>query len=411
MISANSVAYYNPTLLQAQHWTAAAHRLSNLETLAPAQAWGSMEQYLQVGLREKLQQAVDRLLRQGTMLVASLRQEEKHQDTRRRLEQLRSQYLRVETMLDFFGDALASRANPEMATLLRACDRMADSAMRTLLQPLGHPTPPVLTYLDFGLGAAILKAGLRLWDGQTENPVAAIKVTRHNLMRPTALIHEAGHQVAHITGWNQELKTALRTGLAPYGDEIAKAWAGWSSEIAADAFGFVHTGYASVAALHDVVDTPNAIFAYSPGDPHPISYLRVLWGIACCQRYFGAGIWDDMRAGWLERYPLHLAPEELQNLLDAPERLMSDAVRIVLEQPYRAFNNRSLVSWVDPRQLHPQLLAKEADSQGKGFYGSSVLVSQAPLRRLAWNGYQVAANPDMAGELLKQQGHWMRLLG
>ena len=41
------------------------------------------------------------------------------------------------------------------------------------------------------------------------NPVAAIKVTRHNLQRPTALIHEAGHQVAHITGWNEELPPLL----------------------------------------------------------------------------------------------------------------------------------------------------------------------------------------------------------
>ena len=31
-------------------------------------------------------------------------------------------------------------------------------------------------------------------------PAAAIKITRHNLLRPTSLIHETFHQVAHLTG-------------------------------------------------------------------------------------------------------------------------------------------------------------------------------------------------------------------
>jgi hypothetical protein len=40
-------------------------------------------------------------------------------------------------------------------------------------------------------------------------PVAVIKITRHNLLRPTALVHEAGHQVAHICGWSMELAAVL----------------------------------------------------------------------------------------------------------------------------------------------------------------------------------------------------------
>ena len=44
----------------------------------------------------------------------------------------------------------------------------ATKSMAPLLQPMGKSVPPVLTYIDKGLGASILKAGLRLWDGQTE---------------------------------------------------------------------------------------------------------------------------------------------------------------------------------------------------------------------------------------------------
>ena len=87
--------------------------------------------------------------------------------------------------------------------------------MAQILDATGHSTPAVLTYIDKGLGASILKAGLRLWDGGDLSPVAAVKITRHNLLRPTAAIHEAGHQVAHITGWNDELASELSRALTP----------------------------------------------------------------------------------------------------------------------------------------------------------------------------------------------------
>ena len=67
--------------------------------------------------------------------------------------------------------------------------------MERALRPLGTPVPPVLTYVDKGLGASILRAGLRLWDGGSPSAVAAVKIARHNLVRPTALIHESGHML------------------------------------------------------------------------------------------------------------------------------------------------------------------------------------------------------------------------
>ena len=152
-----------------------------------------------------------------------------------------------------------------------------------------------MTYVDKGVGASILKAGLRLWDGKI-SPVAAIKVTQHNLYRPTAIIHETGHQVAHILNWNEELSNALD-------NELNKSSKGCgelhmqdgASEMAADAFAFVHTGYAAVAALHDVVSgAPQAVFAYHQYDPHPISYIRVLMNIEMCRQFYGSGPWDNL---------------------------------------------------------------------------------------------------------------------
>ncbi|WP_198175316.1 hypothetical protein [Spirosoma telluris] len=96
--------------------------------------------------------------------------------------------------------------------------------------------------------------------------------------------------MAHILDWNNELAHALRVGLRNQSGLAADEFAGWASEIAADAFAFVHTGYAAVAALHDVVAGSQAmVVQYNLGDPHPISYLRVLLGIEMCRQFFGLG--------------------------------------------------------------------------------------------------------------------------
>jgi hypothetical protein len=44
--------------------------------------------------------------------------------------------------------------------------------------------------------------------GAAENLVAAIKGTRHNLLRPSSVIHEAGHQLTHMLGWTDQLTRA-----------------------------------------------------------------------------------------------------------------------------------------------------------------------------------------------------------
>jgi len=106
-------------------------------------------------------------------------------------------------------------------------------------------------YLDKGLGAAILRADVRLWDRTSVSPVAAIKLTRHNLWCPTALLHETGHQFAHLTGWTGELADCLAQSLAPRSAELASAWRGWASEVAADVHAFVQAGWAPLGSGED----------------------------------------------------------------------------------------------------------------------------------------------------------------
>ena len=400
---------------QIYHWTMAASRLGNLEELASPSAWNSLERYLGIVLRHNLNKAVNRLQQEATALQAQwyrARTDSELNQVRQQLLAFRRNYLRTETLLDFYADALNTRTNSDIASLLKACDVMAYRSMAQVLDRLGKNTPHVLTYIDKGLGASILKAGLRLWDGNTESLVAAIKIVRHNLYRPTALIHEAGHQFAHIVGWNNELAAALKRELIRDSQEIANLWASWASEIAADTFAFAHTGYAAVAGLHDVLAGGDRfIFRYRIGDPHPISYIRVLLGVEMCRQFFGKGPWDDLAYTWTHSHSLENAKPGIRKLLQRSMPLLPKIVELSLSQPMRAFKGRSLATLLDPQRVHPQALLELEKQAGSALYTSRHWVWSEPLRLLGLTGYRAAILPERAGEILQQQKDWMLRLG
>jgi hypothetical protein len=400
---------------QVGHWTSAAARLEKLDDLASAAAWSGLEQYLGLSVRRHLQEVVQAARREAAVLQAAMeaaRTPAELAAVRRRLLGFRAFYLRVETTLDFFAGAINTRTSPAVAGLMRACDTLAHRSMRQLLDALGRPTPAVLTYLDKGLGASILKAGLRLWDATSVNPVAAVKITRHNLHRPTALIHEAGHQVAHIVGWNAELASTLSGGLPSAAPGVADTWAGWASEIAADAFAFVHTGYASVAALHDVLAGEEAfVYRHHPGDPHPVSWLRVLLGVEMCRSAYGSGPWDELAAVWTELYPAERAPAACAALLRDSVPHLPRLAELTLRTPLTCFGGRPLTAIVDPERVSPRaLLAMEAELGG-ALYTSMHWIWTESLRLLALTGYRKATLAGDPAELIARQEEWMLRLG
>lgn len=402
---------------QVAHWSCAAQRLT-LDDLASREAWGHLEQYLGVSLRKHLGGVIERLHGEAQVLQSLLRAADSataQAEAQRRLVAFRHRYLRTEITLDFFADALNTRTNPRIGALLRACDSLAHRSMSQLLDPLGLATPVALTYVEKGLGASILKAGLRLWDGGEACPVAAIKITRHNLLRPTALIHEAGHQVAHITRWNDELNTVLLAGLQQHGGascELATVWASWASEIAADAIAFVHTGFASVAALHDVLaGAASTVFRYTPGDPHPISYLRVQLGVACCRYFYGAGPWDTLARSWAHLHRVERAPGDVRRIVVESQPLLKTVVQLTLDTPMRALGGRPLRGLLAPERVSPAAL-RELDTRiGPALFTSAHWLWSEPLRILALTGLNLAAQPRHLKTILEQQEQAMLRLG
>ena len=399
---------------QVSHWVTAAARLDP-DDLASTEAWSRLERYLGLSLRKHLEGVIARLCAEADILTVTLRTAESAtalRELQQRLLVFRRKFNRAETTLDFYADAINTRTSPNMAGLLRACDILAHRSMSALLDQLGHTTPVTLTYVDKGLGASILKAGLRLWDGGAENPAAAIKIVRHNLLRPTSLIHEAGHQIAHIVDWNRELAETLDRGLSDAPDGIAEVWSSWASEIAADAFAFVHTGYASVAALHDVLaGDARFVFQHTPGDPHPICYLRVLLGIETCRYFYGAGPWDALGASWTATYPLSSANARTQQLLEQSVPLLPRIVRLTLATPQRAFRGRPLRALIPPERVSPAELQALQTRLGPSLYTSMHWVWAECLRLLALTGWQIAVAPATAAEVFKLQEASMLRLG
>jgi hypothetical protein len=413
ILTANPV--YTSLNRQINHWSQAALQLSAFEKMASGTAWQGIDQSLGVLLKQTLQKSIQVVISLANHLKGQLEiaagKSENLRSIKQGLIQLRNQYLKAEETIHFYTVAVNSRTTPHIAALLRACDILCLRSMQALLKPLGKSTPFVLTYVEKGVGASILKAGLRLWDGNISS-IAAIKVTQHNLFRPTAIIHETGHQIAHILNWNTELAAILNSHLENHPDAVKTAFASWASEIAADAFAFVHTGYASVSALHDVVSgTPQSVFAYHTNDPHPIGYVRVLLNIEMCRQFYGSGAWDDLESAFKNDYDIELADSPSTALIKLCIKAIPDAVRLILKYSCRAFGNKSLTMLIDPMLVSPGSLQTLQNTAGAALYTSHAWVWKECIRLLAINGYKIGLGTGDLAPLYKQQEEWMIRLG
>jgi hypothetical protein len=393
-----------------EHWKGAAVRLSDLDMVASPQAWQSLEHYLGVALRQSLTAILARLRGSVAQFERDLVSGADPAVLQQRFVSLRDSYLRAETTVDFYADALATRSVPRTAALLRACDHLATRSMAEALTPMGRQVPAALTYIDKGLGASILKWRLRLWDGTVDSPVCTIKVTRHNLLRPSALVHEAGHQVAQSLEWTEELAAALAAALGP--GTLGCHWAEWASEVAADAFAHVHTGFAAAAALHDVLDGSDAaVFHYVPGDPHPVAFVRVLMAVDFCRRAYGCGPWDRLAAAWVAKHPLDRCPRDLRPLLEESVRALPRITDVVLYRPYDAFGGRPLTRLIDPARVSPSSLDRLARDAGAAAFTSPYWAWNEGIRLLALAGYRAGLGATELRDAVRQQEQWMLRLG
>jgi hypothetical protein len=264
----------------------------------------------------------------------------------------------------------------------------------------------VLTYIGDGLGASIIRAGIRLWAPGTVNPVAAIKIVRHNLYRPTSLFHETGHQVAHLTGWNDALATGLGQVMAD-DPQLRSMWQPWASEIAADVYAFVLTGYASVVALYDVVADERTIVRWPLGDPHPIGWLRTLLGCAMCRHVYGTGPWDDLESAMTTASPATRAETSTVPLLLRSQAQMPAIAAHCLDLRVPGFRNRPVTDLVDPARVSPTALAELERVAGPALWTSPHWRREEGIRIVALAGLREAERPDRTGVWADRAHNWI----
>src|SRR5262249_42123582 len=190
----------------------------------------AIERFLANGrreLKERIQDFLDWLKGEGQRASAA--------DAQRRFVFLRLRFNAVLSQLDLFNQVIPQRRESETGVWMSGRDVASADA---LALPGYYVAPPVICYLDRGVGAAIRRARTRL-PGGGDNPVAIIRVPRERMIGSgiaSSLIHEVGHQAAALLGLVESLRPEIRRKRAAGGrdSEAWRYWDRWISEIVAD---------------------------------------------------------------------------------------------------------------------------------------------------------------------------------
>jgi len=396
---------------QVAHWLAAARTFRDAEEFASLAAWKSVERDIGAPLRKQLHAIVEELIALGeasTALIARARRDAALlPQAATSVQRFRRRYVQVDTTLDFLGDAVNSRTSPQLCAALSTLDRLAVASMAPVLQRAGKPVPRALVYQDKGTGASILRAGIRLWVPGAIMPVAAIKIVRHNLYRPTSLFHETGHQVAHLTGWVPSMREAIARALADDA-QLQAMWTPWASEIAADVHAFLLTGYASVAALYDVVGDSRTILQWPIGDPHPVGWLRTALGCAFSRLCFGAnGPWVQLQRAMQAHHPVSNADASVQPLLARSIAAMPRIAAACLSAPVPALKGRPMTDVFDAQRVSPDALAQLERSAGAALWTSAHWRNTDGIRIVALAGLREAEHPETAPAWIDRARAWL----
>jgi hypothetical protein len=281
-------------------------------------------------------------------------------EMQRRFAVLRLSFNVVLSQLDIFSAALTQRSERETGVWLGGLDAVANDALRI---PGGYyAAPPVICYLDRGMGAAIRRARTRMPGGGT-NPVAIIKVPRERMVGSgigASLIHEVGHQAAALLDLVPSLQSALQaTTPRDPGEQSAWAlWERWISEIVADFWAIAHLGVGATVGLMSVVCLPRAfVFRLNVDDPHPIPWVRVKLSCALGRSLFPHPQWDRLERLWEALYPSDGVAPAVRAHLAALEATMPRFVRVLTEHAPWSLRGRLLVDVLPVAQRQPRMLA------------------------------------------------------
>lgn len=291
-------------------------------------------------------------------------------EMQRRFTFLRLRFNTEITQFELFADALSQRGDTELGTWLAGMDVAAEDALALPGMP---GLPPLLCYVDQGLGGAIRRARTRL-PGGGENPVAIVRMPRERMVGAgiaSSLMHEVGHQAAAVLdllpGLVQELDRRAQAA-PPAQRETWLLLTRWISEIAADFWAVGTVGIASTHGLVSVLALPRAfVFRGGMDDPHPIPWVRVHLSCAMGEALYPDPQWAAFAAVWRTLYPQEGLPPEARARMAALVAAAPEFVRLLAEHRPAALGGRALADLFPLASRQPARLVADWRELGGDF--------------------------------------------
>ncbi|MDD1605284.1 MAG: hypothetical protein LUP96_01090 [Methylococcaceae bacterium] len=330
------------------------------ETMLPAAAilpaaQTGIERYLMKG-RQELRGSIQKYI---SWLRSPLGQNATPAQAQQLFSMLRLRFNAVLTQFDLFSDVLTQRSENEIGVWLSGLAVVSADALS--LSGDYYQTPPIICYLERGVGAAIRRARTRL-PGGGENPVAIIRVPRERLVGSgiaSSLVHEVGHQAAALLDLVNSLKPVLRGlqgGSGSYSD-IWSLWERWISEIVADFWSVAKVGIAAILGLMGVVSLPRAfVFRLNINDPHPPPWIRVKLSCAMGQALYPHPQWERLAGLWESYYPLIGLDTERQDSFTKLQATLAGFVALLVNHRPKSLRGLTLAEALEVHNRQPRQL-------------------------------------------------------
>ena len=323
----------------------------------------------------------------------------------RRFTMLRLRFNAVITQFDMYSDAITQRSENESGVWLAGLDVVSADA---LALPAFYESPPVLCYLDRGMGAAIRRARTRL-PGGGNNPVALVRVPRERMIGSgiaSSLVHEVGHQAAALLDLVPSLREAMKR--EPNRGPDWRHWQRWISEIIADFWSVARIGIGSTLGLIGVVSLPRPfVFRPNEDDPHPMPWIRVHISAAIGNALYPGEQWRRVTDLWDSFYPIDGLDEQTAALIHQLQDGLPDFARFLLDHRPPSLKGRALRGVMDTGTRGPERLSALLEM----WTGDPARMYEAPpsivLAALGQGRFEGRVSPEQESTLLaKLLTHW-----
>jgi hypothetical protein len=279
-------------------------------------------------------------------------------EIQRRFVFLKLRFNAVLAQLELFYQVISQRSESEQGVWISGLDVVAADA---LALPEFYEAPPVICYLDRGIGGAIRRARTRM-PGGGENPVAVIRIPRERMIGSgiaSSLVHETGHQAAALLGLVPSLRQILQDKQRAVQQPMPwRLWERWISEIVADCWSVARVGVVSTLGLIGVVSLPRPfVFRINVDDPHPAPWIRVKLSCAIGDGLYPHPQWKRIADLWESYYPLADLDGERKKLLAQLQQTLAEFVTIMIDHRPQALRGRSLREAMKVEERTPARLA------------------------------------------------------